>query len=327
MTDASDDRPDEKASTEPPGAAPVPPTPDDKPAETQPAAAASAALPGAAPTGDQRRRRRRRRRRGPRPPGSEPAALGSAVQAPPSGDVPAVVADTAATEAVSQLPGEALLGVAPIGDQKRRRRRRRRRKGPQTADGANAAPTPAGAAPAGAAPAGENPTPPQDRAPRARQQVGQDRRPQRAGPGDRAPREFRSRDDRPRQENAGPRDRRRENKGPRGPKDRPFGNPRDAARKKPEPKLYTIQSVVDRGFEDVADETNGATRRVDWTIVKRTVADQKRAKAVSAVYILQRDGVDTEFANLAAARAAVSKTIVHPEKLTRPKADYAKTGK
>jgi len=86
--------------------------------------------------------------------------------------------------------------------------------------------------------------------------------------------------------------------------------------------------VVDRGFEDVADEANqGATRRVDWTIVKRTVADQRSAKAVSAVYVLKRDGVVTDFVNLAAARAAVNKTIVHPEKLTRAKADYGSTKK
>jgi hypothetical protein len=86
--------------------------------------------------------------------------------------------------------------------------------------------------------------------------------------------------------------------------------------------------VVDRGFEDVAAESNdGTTRRVDWTIVKRTVADQRSTKAVSAVYVLRRDGVDTEFAQLSAARAAVNKTIVHPEKLTRPKTDYAITKK
>jgi hypothetical protein len=85
-----------------------------------------------------------------------------------------------------------------------------------------------------------------------------------------------------------------------------------------------MESVVDRGFEDVPDEANeGATRRVDWTIVKRTVADQRSTKVVSAVYVLRREGADTEFAQLAAARAAVKKTIVHPEKLTRPKADYA----
>ena len=86
--------------------------------------------------------------------------------------------------------------------------------------------------------------------------------------------------------------------------------------------------MVDRGFEDVVDEANqGATRRVDWTIVKRTVADQRSAKAVSAVYVLKRDGVVTDFVNLAAARAAVNKTIVHPEKLTRAKADYGSTKK
>ncbi|MGH7088638.1 MAG: hypothetical protein ACREFQ_07030, partial [Stellaceae bacterium] len=93
----------------------------------------------------------------------------------------------------------------------------------------------------------------------------------------------------------------------------------------PEPKLYSFESVVDRGFEDVADEAaEGGTKRVHWTIVKRTVADQRTAKAVSAKYVLGRDGAETEFPNLAAARAAVNKTIVHPEKLTRSKAEYEK---
>ena len=88
-------------------------------------------------------------------------------------------------------------------------------------------------------------------------------------------------------------------------------------------KLYSFESVVDRGFEDLPDPANeGAMRRVEWTITKRTLADQKAAKTVSAAYVLKRDGVDTEFANLAGARAAVNKTIVHPEKLTRAKADY-----
>jgi hypothetical protein len=86
--------------------------------------------------------------------------------------------------------------------------------------------------------------------------------------------------------------------------------------------------VVDRGFEDVADPANeGATRRVEWTIVKRTVADQRSARPVSAVYLLKRDGTDTEFAQLGAARAAVHKTIVHPEKLTRPKTEYTSSKK
>ena len=78
--------------------------------------------------------------------------------------------------------------------------------------------------------------------------------------------------------------------------------------------------MVDRGFEDVTEDSNeggqGDTRRVHWTIIKRTVADQKSGKAMSASYVLQREGVEAEFPNLGAARAAVNKTIVHPEKLT-----------
>lgn len=94
--------------------------------------------------------------------------------------------------------------------------------------------------------------------------------------------------------------------------------------KRPEPKLYALESVVDRGFEDVADETDeSGTRRVHWAIIKRTVADQKSGKAMSAVYVLQREGVDLEFPNLGAARAAVNKTIIHPEKLTLSKAEHA----
>jgi hypothetical protein len=81
--------------------------------------------------------------------------------------------------------------------------------------------------------------------------------------------------------------------------------------------------VVDRGFEDVTDDSDeGGTRRVHWTIIKRTVADQKTGKAMSASYVLQREGVDAEFPNLGAARAAVNKTIVHPEKLTLSKAEH-----
>jgi hypothetical protein len=45
---------------------------------------------------------------------------------------------------------------------------------------------------------------------------------------------------------------------------------------------------------------------------------------VSTSYLLRRDGAeDEELPSLGAARAAVHKTIVHPEKLTRSKADYA----
>jgi hypothetical protein len=82
--------------------------------------------------------------------------------------------------------------------------------------------------------------------------------------------------------------------------------------------------MVDRGFEDVSDEAEeGGTRRVHWAILKRTVADQKSGKTMSTTYVLQREGAETEFANLGAARAAANKTIVHPEKLTMSKAEHA----
>ena len=107
---------------------------------------------------------------------------------------------------------------------------------------------------------------------------------------------------------------------------RPPGGGREAAPRKPEQKLYALESVVDRGFEDVTEDSNeggqGDTRRVHWTIIKRTVADQKSGKAMSASYVLQREGVEAEFPNLGAARAAVNKTIVHPEKLTLSKAEH-----
>jgi hypothetical protein len=111
--------------------------------------------------------------------------------------------------------------------------------------------------------------------------------------------------------------------------DRPRGDRRDGRRdggrtgppRKLERKLYSFDSVVDRGFDDVEEETG--TRRVHWTIVKRTIADQISRKPVSFLYVLQRDGVDSEFPGLGAARNAVNKTFVHPEKLTRSKAEHA----
>src|SRR6185437_1481945 len=120
-------------------------------------------------------------------------------------------------------------------------------------------------------------------------------------------------------------DRPRHKHGAGGPKDRRRGPDRGDFRRKPEPKLYRLESIVDRGFEDVADPAaEGATRRVDWTILKRTTADQRSARALSAIYVLRRDGTDAEFAQLGAARAAVHKTIAHPEKLTLSKAEHAK---
>jgi hypothetical protein len=71
--------------------------------------------------------------------------------------------------------------------------------------------------------------------------------------------------------------------------------------------------------DEVADSE---PRRVHWTIIKRMVADQQSGKPISAVYVLQREGVDTEFPNLGTARAATNKTIIHPEKLTLSKAEH-----
>jgi hypothetical protein len=99
---------------------------------------------------------------------------------------------------------------------------------------------------------------------------------------------------------------------------------RDAPARRVEQKLYALESMVDRGFEDVTDEAEeSGTRRVHWIIVKRTVTDQKSGKPMSATYVLQRDGAETDFPNLGAARAAANKTIVHPEKLTLSKAEHA----
>jgi hypothetical protein len=99
---------------------------------------------------------------------------------------------------------------------------------------------------------------------------------------------------------------------------------RDATPRQVVQKLYALEAMVDRGFEDVPDEAEeSGSRRVHWTIVKRTVADQKSGKAMSASYVLQREGGETEFPNLGAARAAANKTIIHPEKLTMSKAEHA----
>jgi hypothetical protein len=113
-------------------------------------------------------------------------------------------------------------------------------------------------------------------------------------------------------------------KGGPGPRER---GGRDVPQRRPEPRLYALEAVVDRGFEDVPDETEGAIRRVHWTITKRTVADQQSGKPMTTAYVLKRDGVDTEFPSLGTARMAANKTIVHPEKLTLSKAEHAATRK
>ncbi len=124
--------------------------------------------------------------------------------------------------------------------------------------------------------------------------------------------------------NRASRDRRARSKGAPSPADRRQGTGRVASKKGPEQRLYALESVVDRGFEDIPEAAEeGATRRVPWTIIKRTVADQQSGKPISTVYVLQRDGIDTEFPSLGTARAAANKTIIHPEKLTLSKAEHA----
>ena len=296
------------------------PTSEPSPGETQatPASDAPADATGEAPAPASpdapRRRRRRRRRKGPRPPvegqgaladGGTIAAPGEAASAPGEGQDAAPRPQAA--------PGE--RPPRSRGPRNRNRPRRPREGGPE---GAPADPN---------APPRED-RPRQDRPFRARG-------PRRDGPGgdgprtDRPPREgeapgqaqgerpARGRTDRP------PREGFRGNR-PGGPRSRDGRHGDDRRPARPEPKLITLESTVDRGFEDVPDEANeGATKRVTWTIVKRTVADQRTAKQVSATYVLKREDVDTDFPSLAAARAAVNKTIVHPEKLTLSKADHA----
>jgi hypothetical protein len=208
--------------------------------------------------------------------------------------------------------------------------RRRRRPGigvrPALASAAaNDAPVPGheqGGRPPGA------PSPPAQRTPRRRRAFGADARrgPSTAANTDRPARrsEAENRSARDRRPPPEGRDDRRSRGGPRGERrnDR-RGRRRDDAPKRPEPRLYALESVVDRGFDDLPEDEDGTTRRVHWTILKRSVADQTSGKAMSAVYVLRRDDIDTEFPNLGAARAAVNKTIVHPEKLTMSKAEHA----
>jgi hypothetical protein len=242
----------------------------------------------------------RGRRRLPRPPGLQ---RGTAEAAPPSGD-------TAEGEAAAGTPRAE--GEFP---------HRRRRPSPRIGD---------------AVPTGQDPP-----ADGARQEAG---RPPRARGPNRRPGEERPRDPQPprfgeqqhRGPGRGPRDgdaagpARRERgdraargRSPAGSRDGRRGLGREAPARRVEQKLYTLESTVDRGFEDVADEAeDSGTRRVHWTIVKRTVADQKSGKPMSATYVLQREGEDTEFPNLGAARTAANKTIVHPEKLTMSKAEH-----
>ncbi len=270
-------------------------------------------------------RHRRRRRRG--PPGE------MSQQSPVSADVP--VDASGPPDLTKVAPGEDSTQAQPAPGMasepprpRRRRRRPARRPGllDQTESG--------GQSPNGSGAITESTSPSEPRT------VGRpwpgrprDRRPRdpaaRAGePRGHGPRQPRERAARPPDAGARGADRRDQGADSRGRRDRrsssrPPGRGREAPLKKPEQKLYVLESIVDRGFEDVTEDSDeGGTRRVHWTIIKRTVADQKSGKAMSASYVLRREGVEAEYPNLGAARAAVNKTIVHPEKLTLSKAEH-----
>jgi hypothetical protein len=321
--------------------------PDDPPAEPlgadQSPEAVPSEMPADAPSGDApplRRRRRRRRRRpvavavaGIEATGADAPALPAAENAAIPADAadaaapvaarprrrrrrrppPAVVGETAAAAGRPDPPPSSETSADTSAQERLRPRRRRRRPSPRPATGE-----------AGTAPVPDEEALRQAEAARRRLRVVEIKSPPRG----RGPRDRRAPDGGARAEPAGgrvarapsPRDRDARDRRPRGKGDRP--SLRNAPPKRVEQKLYATRSVVDHGFEDIEAE-DSATRRVTWTIVKRTLVDQTVGKPKSAVYVLERDGLETEFPNLGAARAAVNKTIVHPEKLTRSKAEYA----
>ena len=246
-------------------------------------------------------RRRRRRRRPPRPADPVEAAAPRRAQTAP----PATTEDA---------PESGDLAASPPPEGGPRRRRRRHRRPPRPAEASAADTDKTGIAPdTQGMPAG---APRYRSAPYkgARGAGGRNRRSSDEQPFGRRP----AGDSRPAP------DRRSRGKGPPSRNDRRQGRDGAAPSKKPEPRLYALEAIVDRGFEDLVDAAeDNLTRRVHWTIIKRTVADQESGKPISATYVLKREGVDTEFPGLGAARAAANKTIVHPEKLTLSKAEHA----
>ena len=273
----------------------------------QSAIARDASLSGDLPTTpppEGQPRRRRRRRRGPRRDAgsAEVAASGAAETAERAPELSNVAQGS---------DGEPRAGQPH--EQPRRRRRRPRPARPAEASAAEADKFVAGSVPEGTQAGAPRPRSGPYRGSQSRgardRRLGDERPPPERGPAGR---------------NRGSSDRPARGRGAPGRNDRRQRRDRDAPSKRPEPRLYALESVVDRGFEDVVDAAeDNLTRRVHWTIIKRTVADQGSGKPISATYVLQREGVDTEFPGLGAARAAANKTIVHPEKLTLSKAEHA----
>ena len=277
-------------------------------------------------------RRRRRRRRPPHGVSQEEGVSQEGVSTVEKTGLPDSA--TATLGAAPTLPEPSARAAGELARPRRRRRRPPHRTEPTGPDLGNQNPSESEALTEGtsqSAPGagGRPPTGPR----RHRRPGGtaeQEARPRRRGP-------WQPRDDDMRRGTAGARSPEQRDPGSdargrrdRGSRGRPPGRGREAPQRKPEQKLYALESIVDRGFEDIIDDTDErGTRRVHWTIIKRTVADQKSGKPMSAAYVLQREGVEAEFPNLGAARAAVNKTIVHPEKLTLSKAEHvaAKTSR
>jgi translation initiation factor IF-2 len=359
---AQDDQPDDETREQPLAEAPASENHEPSTGEPETVEPGTAAPAGDKP----RRRRRRRKRPPHAPGEAALVASGEqapTADAAPQGDdantlhlaqAPATPAESASDAPSPQRPGDAA----------RRPPRRRRRRGPRPLrEGAPVAPGEGEAVAAEAAVPAEGEARPRprpevygpflprnfrprrprsDAAPRDGEAPREGRGPRPRG--DRPPRQARARGDRPqgdRPQHDRPQGDRPQEDRPRaaradGPRrergdrprsgGRPGGRGRDERPARLEPKLYTAESVVDRGFEDVADEANeGATKRIGWSILKRTVADQRTTRLVSARYILKREEQETEFGNLGEARAAVNKTIQHPEKLTLSKEQHAAT--
>ena len=336
MPDTSDKRAPETASDETPSAAagsaaapdPAPQAEQGQQAGPQPGEPPIAQPPTGMP---RRRRRRRRRRRAGQPTNAENVPVSATGAETLSGTATASpVAGEAAPPGQQSEPSSPQPGSSPSAeaapDRPRNPRRRRRRRRPRLpGDGASAS-REAGASPTLESPPGELAAH-KDSAPDSKPRPARWARHGRGKEAVQEPgsREGGGRGSAPRKPGHWGKDARA--RGPGSPKHRPYGGKRGVPDKK-EQKLYSSEAVVDHGFEDIAAGDDGSeARRIDWTIIKRTVADQRSTRTVSTVYVLRRDGVDTEFPYLGAARAAVNKKIVHPEKLTRPKSDYAAVAK
>jgi len=74
---------------------------------------------------------------------------------------------------------------------------------------------------------------------------------------------------------------------------------------------------------NIMAELSRRLRRADELISDLALLDVGARISRIITEMGQRDGIDTEFPGLAAARAAANKTIVHPEKLTLSKAEHA----